>query len=251
MDLELGGKVAIITGASRGIGFATADALAAEGCGLAICARGQDDLKTACDQLARHGVDVFGRPCDVGDAPALGRFLDAAHAHFGRADALINNASAMTSGDSDEEYDLAFELDLMSSVRASRQVVPWLSSAGGGAIVHVSSTAALEAPGPPAYSALKAALISHSKNLAVALAPQKIRVNVIAPGAIEFPGGVWEQARNDAPAGYAAMLATIPGGRMGRPEEVAHAIAFLVSPRASWISGAVLSVDGAQHKGNL
>lgn len=127
-----------------------------------------------------------------------------------------------------------------------------MGDAGGGAIVHISSIAGLEAGGFPAsYGAAKAALVSHAKTLAVALAPQKIRVNTVAPGSIEFPGGLWEQVRHGNPQLYGTVLATIPWGRMGAPEEVADVVAFLVSERASWVTGACIVVDGAQHKGNL
>jgi 3-oxoacyl-[acyl-carrier protein] reductase len=123
---------------------------------------------------------------------------------------------------------------------------------GGGVIVHISSIAGLEAGGFPAsYGAAKAALVSHGKSLAVSLAPQKIRVNTVAPGSIEFAGGLWEQVKHDDPELYAAALKTIPWGRMGAPEEVADVVAFLASDRASWVTGACIIVDGAQHKGNL
>jgi 3-oxoacyl-[acyl-carrier protein] reductase len=131
-------------------------------------------------------------------------------------------------------------------------VTPWIAAAGGGAIVHISSIAGLEATVfPPAYGAAKAALVSHAKSLAVALAPQKIRVNSVAPGSIEFPGGLWAQAKQDNPDFYGAILSSIPSGRMGTPEEVADVVAFLVSERASWVTGVCVIVDGGQHKGNL
>jgi len=139
----------------------------------------------------------------------------------------------------------------MASVRATWKVVPWMTAQGGGVVLHISSTSALEAGSPPPYAAAKAALVSHSKTLAIALAPRKIRVNVIAPGSIEFPGGVWETLKKANRAFYDATLATIPWGRLGSAEEVAHAVVFAASPRASWITGVVLSVDGGQHKGNL
>ena len=140
----------------------------------------------------------------------------------------------------------------MSAVRASWKVAPWMTGTGGGVIVHISSIAGLEAGGFPAsYAAAKAALVSHAKSLAVALAPQKIRVNTVAPGSIEFAGGLWEQVKHSNPDLYGAVLKTIPWDRMGTPEEVADVVAFLVSERASWVTGACVIVDGAQHKGNL
>jgi 3-oxoacyl-[acyl-carrier protein] reductase len=139
----------------------------------------------------------------------------------------------------------------MPCVRASRRVVPWLRAQGGGAIVHVSTTAALEGPTPPAYSALKAALISFSKNQAIELAPHDIRVNCVAPGCIEFPGGMWAGVHRDDPEAWARMVQTIPAGRMGTAEEVADVIVFALSGRATWLRGALICVDGAQHKGNL
>jgi len=129
--------------------------------------------------------------------------------------------------------------------------VPWLEQAGGGAIVHISSGSGLEAGSPPAYAAMKAALISHSKTMAIQLAPKKIRVNCVAPGSIEFPGGLWAKINSRNPALYESIRATIPFGRLGTAEEVADAVVFLCSERASWITGAMLAVDVGQHKGNL
>ncbi len=251
MDLGLRDKGAIISGASRGIGRAIALGLAREGCHVAICARGGEALRDTAEQLRECGVKVVAETCDVADAEALAGFLDQARDGLGRVDALVNNASGFGTTDDEASWRAGFDVDLMASVRASARVIPWLDEAGGGAIVHISTTAALEAPGPVAYSALNSALISHAKNLAVALAPRKIRVNTVAPGSIEFPGGIWEQIKESRRPRYDAMLATIPSGRMGTAEEVANAVVFLASPRASWITGAVLSVDGGQHKGNL
>jgi len=250
MDLGLAGKAAIITGGSRGIGRASALAFAREGCHVALCARGAEALETTAGEIRELGVKVHTQTCDVADPAALDSFLEGAHDALGRVDVLLNNASAFGVVDNDAAWEAGFRVDVMASVRASRKVIPWLAERGG-CIIHISTTAALEAPGALPYSAVKAALFSHSKNLAVALAAQKIRVNVVAPGSIEFPGGIWEQIKQTNRPMYDSMLGTIPAGRMGTAEEVADTVVFLASERASWVTGAVLSVDGAQHKGNL
>jgi 3-oxoacyl-[acyl-carrier protein] reductase len=140
----------------------------------------------------------------------------------------------------------------MAAVRASWTVTPWMRGGGGGVNIHISSIAGLEAMGfPPAYCAVKAALFSHAKSLAVALAPEGIRVNAVAPGSIEFPNGIWDQVRQSNPELYATVLKTIPSGRMGTADEVADVVAFLVSARASWVTGACIVVDGGQRKGNV
>ena len=252
MDLGLRGKSAVVTGASRGIGRAIALRLADEGAGVAICARGEPALLEAEADLRSRSVPVYAAVCDVGNPEALDGFLDAASASLGRLDILVNNPTGFAPADDPDAWQSSLNVDLMAAVRASWKVTPWMSDSGGGAIVHISSIAGLEATGfPPAYGAAKAALVSHAKSLAVALAPRKIRVNAVAPGSIEFAGGLWEQAKHNDPDFYGAVLATIPWGRMGTPEEVADVVAFLVSERASWVTGACVVVDGAQHKGNL
>lgn len=251
MDLGLAGKVVVITGASRGIGRAAALGFAAEGAKLAICARGAAALEATAKEIRALGASVHARTADVGKPAELDTFLDAARAEFGRIDVLVNNSSGFGISDDEAGWKVSFDVDVMASVRASWKVVPWMTEQGGGVIVHISSTSALEAGSPPSYAAAKAALISHSKTLAVALAPAKIRVLSIAPGSIEFPGGVWEQIKNGNRPYYDAIRASIPWGRLGTAEEVASAIVFAASPRASWITGVVISVDGGQHKGNL
>ncbi len=251
MDLEIEKKVAVVIAASRGIGKATALGLAREGCAVAICARGAEGLAATHAEIEALGVPTFSQTCDVSDLAALSGFLDQARAELGSVDILVNNASAFAFGGDPEDWQKSFAVDLLASVHATDHVLPWMIAAGGGSIVHVSSTAALEAPGPPAYSALKAALLSHAKNVAVAQAANDIRINCITPGAVEFPGGIWEGAKKENPEAYQAMLATIPAGRMVTDSEVADAIIFAASPRASGMTGAVLSIDLAQHKGNL
>lgn len=252
MDLGLRGKSAVVTGASRGIGRSIALRLAEEGAGIAICARGEPALREVETELRTRSAPVYAAVCDVGDANALDRFLDAAYASLGRLDILVNNPSGLVFADDQAAWQSTLNVDLMAAVRASWKVTPWMAAAGGGAIVHISSIAGLEASGfAPSYGAAKAALVSHAKSLAVTLAPQKIRVNTVAPGSIEFAGGLWERAKHDNPDFYGAMLKTIPWGRMGTVEEVADVVAFLTSERASWITGVCIAVDGGQHKGNL
>jgi 3-oxoacyl-[acyl-carrier protein] reductase len=252
MDLGLRGKSAVVTGASKGIGRAIALRLADEGAGVAICARGEPALREVETELRTRSVPVYAAVCDVGNAEALDGFLDAARASLGRLDILVSNPSGLSFADDEAAWQSSVNVDLMAAVRASWKVTPWMAASDGGAIIHISSIAGLEALGfPPAYCAAKAALVSHAKSLAVALASQKIRVNTVAPGSIEFAGGLWEQAKHSDPNFYGAVLKTIPWGRMGTPEEVADVVAFLASERASWITGVCIAVDGAQHKGNL
>jgi NAD(P)-dependent dehydrogenase (short-subunit alcohol dehydrogenase family) len=251
MDLGLKDKGVVITGASKGIGRAAALGFADEGAHVAICARGAPALEATAGELRARGVKVFSLAADVSRPAELDAFLDGARAALGRIDVLVNNTSGFGTSDDEAGWKASFDIDVMASVRACWKVVPWMSEQGGGSILHISSTSALEAGSPPPYAAAKAALISHSKTLAVALAPKKIRVNVIAPGSIEFPGGVWEMIKKANPKFYASIKDSIPWGRLGSAEEVASAIVFAASPRASWVTGVVLSVDGGQHKGNL
>ena len=251
MDLGLKDKGVVVTGASKGIGRAAALQVADEGAHVAICARGAPALEKTAGELRAKGVKVFSKNADVSREADLNAFLDGAHAALGRIDVLVNNTSGFGTSDDEAGWKKSFDVDVMASVRASWKVVPWMAEQGGGVIIHISSTSALEAGSPPAYAAAKAALISHSKTLAIALAPKKIRVNVIAPGSIEFPGGVWEMIKKANRGFYDSIQASIPWGRLGSAEEVANAIVFAASPRASWITGVCLSVDGGQHKGNL
>lgn len=250
MNLGLKGKIAVITGASAGIGKAIALGLAEEGVDLAICARREAPLREAEAALRAKGVDVYAASCDVGDVSALDQFLENAKGHFGRVDILVCNASAFGFTDDEANWEASFNVDLLASARAARKVTPWMTESGGGSILFISSISGLEASSQP-YAAMKAAVISYSKTLAVRLAKNHIRVNTLAPGSIEFEGGLWAERKVNQPSYYEAALKSIPWGRMGTPEEVADVAVFLVSDRASWITGDCISVDGGQHKGNL
>ncbi len=249
MDLGLKGKNVVVTGGSKGIGRATALALADEGANVAICARGAEALEATRKDIEARGVKAHAAPCDVADAAALAAFLDGARAALGSVDILVNNPSGFGMTDDEAGWKVSVDIDLMATVRATQHVIPWMEAAGGGSIVHISSISGLEAGSPPAYAAVKAALFNHAKTLAAQLAAKNIRVNCIAPGSIYFPGGFWEMIKENATPMYEATLANCPAGRMGRPEEVADAVVFVASPRANWISGVTLPVDGVQHKG--
>jgi 3-oxoacyl-[acyl-carrier protein] reductase len=251
MDLELAGKVALVTGASRGIGLAIAEGLAAEGTRVAIAARGRDTLNAAAEKLTRAGHEVLAHPCDVTDDAAVTTLVDAVLAQFGRIDILISNASALEVGPDRSSWDASLAVDLMGAVRLVEAVLPGMQKQGSGSILFTSSVSAIEAT-PMAdfgYTAAKAALNAYAKKLAGTEAPNGIRVNALMPGSIEFAGGVWEKVRQHQPDLYEMAQSSIPFGRLGSPAEVADAAVWLVSPRAKWVTGVALAVDGGQAKG--
>jgi 3-oxoacyl-[acyl-carrier protein] reductase len=253
MDLGLRGKIAMITGASRGLGRAMAGALGEEGVKLSICARGQDMLNAAAAELRGLGHETLALTADVTDAADMSRWLDQTRNRFGGVDILINNAGGAKPGAlaelSDEAWRAAFELNFFAAVRLSRLAAENMEARGGGAIINISSIWGREAGGVLTYTSSKAAMISFTKMLAREMAPKNVRVNSIAPGSILYPGGSWERRFRDSPAFERDFIAhELPAGRLGRPEEVAYAVLMLASPRASWINGACLPVDGAQGR---
>ena len=251
MDLGLQGRNCVVIGGSRGIGRSIALHLAVEGANVAICARNEDPLRAAESEISAAGVQAYAHSCDVADSVALTAFLDAARSELGSVDVLVHNASALAVGPDLSDWEASLQVDLMAAVHAAEQVMPWMEEAGGGSILFVASTSGLEADRAPdfGYTAAKAALIAHAKKLAVMHAPRGIRVNAIAPGSIEFPGGIWSMIKEQQPEIYESVRASIPWGRLGTPEEVADVAVFLVSSRATWVTGECLSIDGAQHRG--
>ena len=251
MDLELGGHKCVILGGSRGIGRAIALGLAAEGADVAICARSESSLREVNASLREKGTKIYSAVCDAGEPVALKQFLDNARKALGGVDILVHNASALAMGPRVEDWEAGVKVDLMAAAHACEQVVPWMIEAGRGSILFVSSISGLEAfPTPDyGYTAVKAGLIAYAKKLALNLGPQGIRVNAIAPGSILFPGGIWESIHREMPDLFEKTLDSIPAHRFGTPEEVADVAVFLVSPRAKWVAGECVSIDGCQHRG--
>ena len=255
MDLQLKDKVAIVTGSSKGLGFASAKALAAEGCRVCICARGEAALAAAAAELRNVAAPdaVLAVAADLATPDGAERVVDATVKHFGAIDILVNNVGAAKGAGivdtPDDVWREAFDQTLYPAIRMSRLVVPHMKKQGSGSIVMIASIWGRESGGRMTYNAVKAAEISLAKSMAQQLARDGIRVNSVAPGSIWFPGGSWDKRQQADPAGIAEfMRLELPFGRFGRADEVGAAVAFLASPRASWISGSSLPVDGCQSR---
>jgi 3-oxoacyl-[acyl-carrier protein] reductase len=256
MDLGLQGKAAIVTGSSRGLGLAAATALAEEGANVVVCARGEDVLKKSADAIqkkAAHNARIVPVAADLATEAGARTVIDAAIAQFGRLDVLVNNIGTAKGADleatTDADWQEAIDQTLLPAVRMSRLSVPHIRKQGGGAIVIVSSIFGRESGGRMTYNAVKAAEISLTKSLAQQLAKDQIRVVSVAPGSILFEGGSWWKRQQADPDGIAQFVKQeLPFGRFGTPEEVGAAIAFLASPKASWISGTTVVVDGCQSR---
>ncbi len=245
MDLGLQGKNAIIVGAARGIGMATAELLAREGCNLAITARSEDSVKEAVANLKKYGTKVIGSAINVKKADDYKVWLADAIEQLGGCDILVPISSAGGGLGSEKYWTNAFEVDVMGPVRAVEAVLPTMAAKGEGSIVLIATTSAGEAMGgPQAYNAMKASLITWGKQLALAHGKDGIRVNVVSPGPVEFEGGNWEMIKGTMEKFYNGLIRSQPTGRFGKPEEIAKAIAFLASPAASWCNGSHLVVDG-------
>lgn len=245
MDLGLNGKRALVTGASRGIGRAIATTLAAEGCSVAICARGTDALEATAAELRAGGATVHAVPVDITDADALAGFVASTVDVLGGLDLVVHNAAAMGIH-GPEQWRASFKTDLMAFVGLAEAATGPLTESGG-AIVVIATTSAIDVAPPSgarSYGALKAALIHHASALGQVLGPKGVRVNVVSPGPIEFPGGSWDRRRTEDPDFYEAIRGRIPLGRLGTGNEVARAVAFLGSPAASFCVGSNLVVDG-------
>ena len=251
VDLPLTDKSRSVTGGSRGIGRAIALRLAGEGCSVGICARNAEDLNRVVDEARAQGVTACGVVADVGRESDIEHFVGEVAAKFGRIDLLVANAGPHLGGrlvkSTPDDWREAFELHVIHAARAVRACVPHMKQAGGGAVVIIASISGWKPAPRPQYGAAKAAEIYLAMELGRELASEGIRVNAVSPGSILFPGGGWESLRARDPERFAGFIERdFPFGRLGTPEEVADVVTFLLSERASWISGAQICVDGAQ-----
>jgi 3-oxoacyl-[acyl-carrier protein] reductase len=256
MNLQLDKKVAIVTGSSRGLGLASATALAREGCQVTLCARGAERLNEAQhDIAAASGAPdrLLSVVADLSTPEGIALVVNRTVEQFGGLDILVNNMGLARGGDlletTDADWQEAFDQTLSPAIRATRLAVPHMVARGGGVVLMMASIFGREAGGRMTYNGVKAAEISLAKSLARQLATDKIRVNSVAPGSILFPGGSWWTRQQADPEGIAEFVSReLPFGRFGTAEEVGNVVAFLASPKASWIAGASIVVDGCQSR---
>jgi 3-oxoacyl-[acyl-carrier protein] reductase len=245
--IDFTGRRVLIAGGSKGIGRELALAFAGAGAQVSVCARGQAGLDALQADARAQGTELHTYAADLGDRALIGAWLQAAADTLGGIDVLVNNATGYGMADDEDGWAASLQIDLMAAVRASRLALPWLRASSDACILNLSSIAAQQPrPGGAPYAAAKAALSHYTTSQALALAPDRIRVNAIAPGSIEFADGLWDRRRVEDPALYHGTLAKIPFGRFGQPREIADAALFLCSPLARWITGHVLNVDGGQ-----
>ena len=250
MDLGLAGKVAIVTGSSRGIGRGIATRLAEEGASVVLCARGGDELDATVRSIAGPGRAI-GVVADVTTPEGAAAVVAAAVEQLGGVDIVVNNvggSGAKTFEDMDAaDLQAVLDKNLFPAVNVSRAALPSLRSRGGGVIAMISSIWGREGGGAPSYNIAKAAEISLAKAMATDLAKDGVRVFSVAPGSTLFPGGSWERRTREDPEGMAAFIEReLPFGRLGTVDEIADVVTFMVSPRASWVVGTCVTVDGGQ-----
>ena len=250
MDLGMNGLSAMVSGGTRGIGRAIVETLAAEGAKVSFCARHEAEVRQASDALAAKGAEVSGSAGDVADGAFIRKWVDETAARTGGVDILVANVSALAIGQDEASWRKSFDVDMLGCVRLVDAAMPWLEKSKAPAIVAISSVSGREidfAAGP--YGTFKAALVHYIQGLAFQHAAKGIRANTVSPGNTYFPGGVWEQIEKGNPELFQRSLALNPTGRMGTPQEMANAVAFIASPAASFISGTNLVVDGALTRG--
>ncbi len=249
--LDFTDKRVVVCGGSRGIGHSIAEAFAMAGAEVSICARGAEGVETARKSLEAHGHRAHGGTCDLADEKAISTYIAEAARALGGIDVLVNNASGFGMSDDEDGWAASISVDLLAVARASRAALPHLEDSAKAqrapSIITTSSISAVRASVRSApYAAVKAAVNSYTGSQAASLAKAGIRVNAVAPGSIEFPGGVWDKRKKEGSPIYDGVLRSIPFGRLGAPEEVADVVLFLASPLARWVTGQTIAVDGGQ-----
>jgi len=249
MDLELKGKKVILTGGSRGIGRASLEYFAQDGADVAFFSRNPELVTKASDELASHGGKVFAESFEVtSDTEAYGAWLEKAAGELGGCDIFVHNISASGAG-ATSDWDKCFELDIKPAVKAVEVLQPHLEESDAASIVLMVTTAAVETFFvPQAYNALKASLITYGSQLSQALGPKGIRVNMVSPGPIEFPGGNWANIKEGNPDFYNATEANMALGRFGNPDDVAKTVVFIASPASRYTTGTNIIIDGGYTK---
>lgn len=252
MDLGLTGKVALVTGSSRGIGRGIATRLVEEGADVLFCARGADALEEAVS-AARGPGRARGIAADVSTPGGAAAVVDGAVSAFGGLDVIVNNVGGSGARTTDEmdaaDLEAVLGKNLFPALHVSRAALPALRGRGGGVIALIASIWGREGGGSPSYNVAKAAEISLAKAMAGDLAKERIRVFSVAPGSTLFPGGSWERRQREDPEGIAAFVEReLPWRRFGTVDEIADVVAFLVSGRASWVVGTCVTVDGGQSQ---
>jgi 3-oxoacyl-[acyl-carrier protein] reductase len=249
MDLQLSGKRVLVTGGTRGIGRAIVAGFLDEGCVVGFCARDADEVAETEKALGERG-SVTGSVLDVGDADALATWVQESAETFGGLDVVVANVSALAIPDTEENWLSSLNVDVMHTVRLVRAALPHLETSSSGSIIAISSVSGREsdfASGP--YGTAKTAIVGYLHGLAMQLAEKGIRANTVSPGNTYFEGGVWASIETGNPELFSTAVGLNPTGHMGTPDEVANAVVFLASPRASRISGTNLVVDGALTRG--
>lgn len=248
MDLGLKGKKVILTGGSRGLGRAALEHFAKEGADVAFFSRNEDQVKTAEKELKAHGGKVFAEAFEVSDMDSYGAWLAKAADELGGCDIFVHNMSSSGAGGSGD-WDMTYNLDIKGAVTSIETLTPYLEKSGEGSVIFMSSTAAVETfIRPQAFNALKAALITYGKQLSQSLGPKGIRVNMVSPGPISYPGGNWSKVKEAKPEFYDSQAEIMALGRFGSPDEIAKTVVFLASSASSYTTGTNIIIDGGYTK---